>query len=331
MTDEVEVEAGLLRRLRPPVAGPEDAFVVEERNTLMAFIAETTHAEVDPAPLRQRARPRRRWLLPVVVLASATGVGAGWAILRPDPQTSTAVACGDAIISSTTGDPIADCAARWRRDNGTEPPQLVAYVGPGGGILVIPATQEPPTGSSPLAPSFRQEAAIIELRAELADVSRGLKSHCFREADARRLVQQQLQRLGLADWTIRTRPAERSAPERCPAGGPTYSAAALNPDEKQVLLLPNEGGGPPPRDLPFVKLAQWLTQELVEGPNARCLPVEEAATLAREQAARLGLRESIGEVVFNIVPATDSSRPTCARATTVVGGATQVTIRAAAR
>lgn len=327
MTEEAEVE--LLRRLRPPVAGPDSAFVAEERNALMAHIVKTA-PEVPTTPAAHAPRRRSRWILPVVVFASATTAAAGWAVLRPDPKTSTAVACGNSIIASSTGDPIADCSALWRRENGSEPPPLVAYLGPGGGIHVLPAAQKPPEGFSALVPSFRQDAAIIELRAELADVSRGLPSACFGETEARQLVEAQLRRLGLADWSITTRPAEHPPARSCATGGPNYATAALNPEQKRVLLIPNLDG-PPPQDLPFVKLSRWLTEEFVEGSRSRCVPVDEALDLAREQATRLGLREETGHIVFTVVPSAEPAAPTCARPTTVVGGTTQVTIRAVPR
>jgi hypothetical protein len=327
MTDEAEVE--LLRRLRPQVTGPDSAFVARERSALMAHIVRTA-PELPTTPVAQAPRRRPRWFLPVVVLASATTAAAGWAVLRPDPKTSTAVACGDSIIASSTGDPVADCSVLWRRENGSEPPPLVAYLGPGGGVHVLPAAQEPPEGFSALAPSFRQEAAIIELRAELADVSRGLPSACFGETEARELVEAQLRRLGLADWSITTRPAEQPPARACATGGPNYATAALDPGHKRVLLIPNLGA-PPPQDLPFMKLSRWLTEEFVEGPRRRCVAVDEALDLARKQATQLGLREEAGHIVFTIVPSAEAAGPTCARPTTVVGGTTKVAIRAVAR
>jgi hypothetical protein len=94
-----------------------------------------------------------------------------------------------------------------------------------------------------------------------------------------------------------------------------------------VLLIPNLGG-PLPQDLPSVKLSRWLTEEFVEGPRRRCVPVDEALDLAREQATRFGLREETGHIVFTVVPSAKPAAPVCARPTTVVGGTTQVTIRA---
>lgn len=341
MTDELEP----LRQLRPPTAGPHPALVDGERNALMALITETGRPARPPTPPDHRRRRRRqRWLAPVLIVASGATAAAGWAVLRSDPKTSTAVACGDSIVGSSTGDPVADCAALWRRQKGTEPPVLVAYEGPGGGIHVLPEGETPPPGSKPLARSFRQETSIIELEAELGDVGRGLGSTCYSEADARGLVATQLRRLGLADWTITAR-TEAPGPvmtvpsagggepegEPCPADGTTYMSV-IRPDTQEVELIAYYSRIPSDEH-PFVELARALTRLLVDGPEARCVPVDEAAALARREAARLGMDElsgESGEVVFHVIPPADPNVPTCARPTTVVGGSVEVTLRAVA-
>jgi hypothetical protein len=282
-----------------------------------------------PSPVRPPDR-RRRWLVPVVVAASVATAAAGWAVLRPDAETTTAVACGDSIIPSSTGDPVADCAALWRREKGTEPPPLVAYVTSGGGVQVLPAGEEPPEGSEPLDPSFRQDASIIELEAELGDVSRGLPSGCLSEAEARRITSAQLRRLGFTGWTVTVRPVDAEAVTggSCPPA--SYTTAIIHAERQQVELVAGLGG-PPPQDLPVVELARRLTRQLVEGPEARCLTVDEAAALARREATSLSLSEAKREVVFHVVPPADPAQPTCARVTTVVGGTAEVTMRAVPR
>jgi hypothetical protein len=315
VTDEIDV----LRRLRPSADEPHPALVAEERDRLMVLIARE----------RTKGRRRHRSLVAALVVASAATAAAGWAVLRPDPETTTSMACGDSIIPSATGDPVADCAAVWRRENGTEPPPLVAYLGPGGGVHVLPAGEEPPAGYTPLEPAFRQDASLIELAAELADVSRGLPSRCFSEAEARTVVHAQLRRLGLSGWTVVNRPVDGAAVRgTCPP--PSYTTAIVHPERQQVELVAGLGG-PPPEGLPVVELARRLTRQVVEGPDARCLSVDEAADLARREAVGLGLSEAQREVVFHVVPPTDPDQPACARVTTVVGGTAEVTIRSAAR
>jgi hypothetical protein len=318
-------ELDVLRRLRPPTEEPDPALVADERNRLMALITRARPTDAEPD---RRLRRRRRSLVAVLVAASAATAAAGWAVLQPESET-TAVACGDSIVSSSTGDPVADCAALWRREKGTEPPPLLAYVGPGGGVHVLPAGEEPREGFTPLDPSFRQDASVIELEAELADVSRGLPSACYSEAEARRIVQAQLQRLGLAEWSVEARPVdfEGLVGGSCPPAA--YTLAIVHPDRETVELVAGIGGSPP-RELPVVELAHRLTRQLVEGPEARCVTVEEAAAVARREAASLGLSEAAREVVLHVVTPTDPA-PTCARATTVVAGTAEVTVRAVPR
>ncbi len=361
MSDEFE----LLRRLRPPTAGPDPALVADERNALMALITEAPRPLPQPIPPDgdRRRRRRQRWLAPVVLVVSGATAAAGWAVFRPDPRTLTSVSCGDSTIGSSTGDPVADCAALWRREKGTEPPALVAYEGPGGGIWVLPEGEEPPAGSKPLHQSFRQETAIIELQDELGDVARGLRSACHSEADARRLVTTQLERLGLTGWKITVRAAEPAIPPRsnrvspaqpasttptgealgssttdssdptrelCPTGQPAFMSWTVRPDKQAVELVPRPGG-PFSDGVPFVELARSLTRQLVDGADARCLSVDEALAVARQEAVRLGFDENAHEVVFNVVPPTDPAAATCARPTTGVGGTVVVTLRAVPR
>ena len=360
MSDEFE----LLRRLRPPTAGPDPALVADERKALMALITEAPRPLPQPIPPDgdRRRRRRPRWLAPTVLVISGATVAAGWAVFRPESRTLTSVSCGDSTIGSSTGDPVADCAALWRREKGTEPPALVAYEGPGGGIWVLPVGEKPPAGSKPLGQAFRQETSIIELEDELGDVARGLQSACRTEADARRLVTTQLERLGLAGWRVTVRAAEPEIPRRsdrvpaaqpasttptgealgfsptassdpatepCPSGQPAFRGI-IRADQKKVELAPRPDG-PFSEAVPFVQLARSLSRQLIDGADARCLSPEEALAVARHEAARLGLEENAREIVFHIVPPSDPAAATCARPTTGVGGRVEVTLRAAPR
>lgn len=326
MTDEIE----LLRSMRPSPAEPDRVFVANERNALMAAIADARPTSVgDRPPPPGRRRRRSRWLIPVLVAASSATAAAGWAVLRPDPTTTTSVSCSDSVIDSSSGDPVADCAALWERERGAPAPPLAAYVGPGGGVLVIPVGENPPEGSAPLAAGFRQEAALIELESELGDVSRGLASRCMDESEARALTTRQLQRLALTDWTITVRAVEGPTPELCGSAGTTY-LAIVDPGTRGLELVANLQGLAP-AEAPYTKLAHRLTDLLVEGAEARCLPVEQAADLARQEATRLGFSEEQNGIVFHEVPPTDPNTPTCARPTTTVAGTVEVTIRAVLR
>lgn len=335
MTDEIE----LLRSMRPPTADPDPAFVANERNALMAVMSDATPRAVDRSPSPSRRRRRQRWLLPVAVVASGATAAAGWAALRSDPTTTTSVSCGTTVIDARAGDPVADCAALWLREHGTAAPPLVAYVGTGGGVLVVPEGQDPGKGFTPLARSFRQDTALIELEGELGDVSRGLAAGCLGESEAKGLVTGQFQRLGLSDWSITVRTVDPGAvvrdpdgrtvePKPCPSGAARYGDVVVS-ENKQVELIPNLSSELPPG--PSTTLARRLTDQLVEGPDARCLPVDQAAELARQEATRLGFSEVGNGIIFRLVAPTDADVATCARPTTTVAGTVEVTIRAVPR
>lgn len=292
-----------------------------------------------PSP---RPRPRyRRWLVPAVVVVAGSTAAAGWTALRPDPKTTTAVTCRDSVVNASSGDPVADCTELWRREHGTEAPPLVAWVSGGGGIKVIPEGQDPGKGFKALARSFRQDTAMIELDRELGDVSRALAAGCRSEADARALVDTQLARLGMSGWTTTVRAPDPGAvvrdvrgravdePPPCPAGATVYTQID-HPEDHQIELAPGLHALQP-EGAPYTTLAHRLTELLVEGPEARCLPVDQAADIARQEASRLGFSEVDRGIVFHIVAATDPKVATCARPTTDVAGTVEVTVRAVPR
>ena len=127
-------------------------------------------------------------------------------------------------------------------------------------------------------------------------------------------------------------PPDSSDPvtERCPSGQPAFMSWTVRPDKQEVELAPRPGG-PFSDAVPFVQLARSLSRQLIEGADARCLSVDEALAVARQEAVRLGLEENAREIVFHIVPPSDPAALTCARPTTGVGGTVEVTLRAAPR
>ena len=107
-------------------------------------------------------------------------------------------------MPSASGDPVLDCASRWREAFGTAAPPLVVYAGARGGILVLPASEPAPAGAVRLQRGFHQDAAVLQLSHELDDVARGVfpAGGCRSAAGARRLVDAQMARLGLTGWTV---------------------------------------------------------------------------------------------------------------------------------
>lgn len=304
MTDELDH----IRDLRPSVSPPSRQLVETERNRLMSIIdRETQHEPSVPT------RRKKRWLVPGVAVAVLATAAAGYALTR-DVGTTTEVSCPDGIVDAVTGDPVADCASLWRQQNGTEPPPLVAYDNQLGSISVVPADAPVPSDWTPLETGVIQDPRLIELDAALADYGDGLNARCYTPADAQPLAEAALQRLGLADWSVRI------DPERLGGDG-TCAVHVLDPDAKTVVLFGLEMA-PPPADAPFARLASIVQEEI----DHQCLKLQEAVDAVRRIAADLGIDEPAGELIIHSVP--DASA-TCSRTDVNVGGRIEVTVRGA--
>lgn len=304
MTDELDH----IRDLRPSVSPPSRQLVETERNRLMSIIdRETQHEPSVPTPRK------KRWLVPGAAVAVLATAAAGYALTR-DVGTTTEVSCPDGIVDAVTGDPVADCASLWRQQKGTEPPPLVAYDNQRGGIEVVPADAAVPSDWAPLDAGVTQDPRLIELDAALADYGDGLNAECYTPAAARPLAEAALQRLGLADWSVRI------DPERLGGDG-TCAVHVLDPDAKTVVLFGLEMA-PPPADAPFARLASRVQEEI----DDQCLTLQEAVDAVRRIAADLGIDEPAGELIIHSVP--DASA-TCSRTDVNVGGSIEVTVRGA--
>lgn len=302
MTDELDH----VRDLRPSVSPPSRQLVETERNRLMTIIdREARHEPIVSTPRK------RRWLVPLAVVAVLATAAAGYAVTR-DVGTTTEVSCPDGIVDAVTGDPVADCASLWRQQNGTEPPPLVAYDNQRGGIEVVPADASVPRDWTPLDAGVTQDPRLIELDAALADYGDGLNAECYTPATAQPLAQTALQRLGLAGWSVHIDPDRRG-------GDGTCATHVLDHDAKAVVLFGLEMAPPPP-DAPFVRLASTVQQEI----DDQCLTLQEAVGSVRRIAADLGIDETAGELIIHSVR--DGSA-TCSRTDVNVGGRIEVTVR----
>ena len=302
MADELH----LVTELRPQVAAPDPVLLTRERDALMTFIAD------GPAVHRPR-----RWLLAAAILLTAL-VGAaagGWALTRGTEET-TEVGCAldrnldsIAVIDASSGDPVADCAAEWRRRHGSAAPPLVAYDNAHGGVQVVPKGLSVPSEWRLLPEGFRQDARLVELDAALGDLGSGLNASCLTLPAARALAVAELARLRLDSWSV--------ASERGRADGArTCTQHYLDRERRRVVLIPLPGAPRP--DAPYAILAR----RLAAATKSDCLTVESALTRARAEASALGLDKPAGATVFHVVYGTG-----CARVTVNVGGRVEVTIR----
>ena len=297
-----------LRRLSP-VSNSEAAAVFGAGGE--ELLAELMHLPYGRGARPRRLAPRRRLVLALAVLAvAATASAATWAALRGGPaQETTSVQClignSDAVIPSTSGDPAQDCALDYQREFGKSAPQLAAYDNGLGGVTVIPRSQKPQAGWTPLQ---SQDVALIELQDSLDDYIAGLNSSCLDENAATRLAQAKLAEVGFAGWTV----ALRSGTGACLAGN------VVDPATKTVTLIPTSLASGQ-AEVTFQKLADKL-RPLTQS----CESLPAAVSSVRAAASSLGLSESARTYELNAVR--DSSLR-CASIYETVGGTIFLTVR----
>lgn len=308
-----------VRDLAPPV-GAQPELLERVRNDLMATITQPPQPDAASTP----RRTRRRWAIPIAAAAVLTTAAGGWAILH-NSSDSTRVQCPDnSVIDAVTGDPVLDCANEWRRNNETEPPPMVAYENGRGGVVVLRESDAVPDGYTALDRGPFQNTALIELEAALRDVGTGLESSCYDHVAATEITRRELDRLGLAEWTVTV------DDDRRPDGAATCAYFIVDADLQQVQLIGLPGANAPD---PYRNYAAALDEQL----SASCVGLEEAAELVRTLAAdtdivvdgtRIDFTEQAGVLFIHIVEDPDAS---CTRADVNVGGRVEVTLRGPAQ
>jgi hypothetical protein len=274
-----------------------------------------------PSHARGLRRPHatgRHLRLPVIVGVSLVLAGAaiGWALTTTSARDTVSVQCeiegSDTIIPSITGDPVADCAAQWRRDTDRNPPPLVAYDNGHGGITVAPAGQAPLPGARPLPGGATQNVSIVEVQQSLDDFVRGLNSGCFDNRTASEMTTRILARFGMEDWTVRSVPStdvsSSSAAPAAPQG--CVGAAILDPAIRTVVL--RALGGTMRPGAPYERLAERLRSVAEE-----CMPLDATAKRVRSIADELGLSEAAHEYQLTEIPENDAP---CTTVNETVGG-----------
>jgi hypothetical protein len=258
---------------------------------------------LSPRPARpSRRRVRRPFVLAVAVLVAIGFATVAWAITRGGAQETTSIDCViagvDTGIDATSGNPAADCAAEWRREQGTPAPPLIAYANSEGGVTVLPSSEKPPTGWRTLR---SQDVALIELQESLDDYLNGLNSTCYTSSQATAFTRQQLDRLGFGGWTVTVRSIQASASSSSPTAtveagsgtrpAPTMSAAGpictgselVDPTTTTVTLVSGPTGNPP---------SDWLPGRLamsLRPLTKTCLSLPAMTSAVEQKASRLGL------------------------------------------
>ncbi|GGK81932.1 hypothetical protein [Mangrovihabitans endophyticus] len=267
------------------------------------------------APRAKRPRMTRGLVAVFAGVAVAAAGGAAWAGLTGSGDGGPANGCHIAdgsisVVKPITGDPVADCAAEWKRETGADAPPLVAYDNGHGGTDVVTAGTLPDKGWTRLEPGVSQDPTLIELDAALDDRIDGLRSDCLPLAVARTATERELSRLGLHDWSVTT---ERGAAD----GTDTCTYYSLDAVTRRVVLVPVEHGTTSV-DPALASLARALREHLRDS----CDPLETAADYAREAAARAGV-EPAALVVSEITDA----KAACTRAEMRVDGRAEVILR----
>ena len=270
--------------------------------------------------LRHPPAAGRRVRLPVFVGVTLVLAGSaiGWAITTTSARDTVSVQClsagGDTIIPAVTGDPVADCAAQWRRDTGSEPPPLVAYDNGHGGITVAPADRPALPAASPLPDPATQNVAIVQAQRSLDDLVGGLNSGCFDNPTAVEMTTGILARFGMQDWTVEPAPPadlSGSSKERC------VDTAILDPATRTVSL--RALGGAMPADAPYSKLAAGLRSLSVE-----CMPLDAMTGRVGSILDELGISEARNEVQLTEIREHDAP---CTTVTETVGGSIFLVLR----
>jgi hypothetical protein len=302
--DEIDV----IKRLSADVPDPD----LDARRRIAAPLLDLIGAA--PARRLRASRP-----VTVLVVAAAIGIAGGaiaWALSNGSGRDTTSVQCliggNDTIIPATTGDPVQDCAAHWRRRTGSNPPELVAYDNGLGGITVMPADQAPLPRATALPAGEAQNVSLIALQQSLDDYISGLRSGCYDSATATAMTQQALARFGLTGWSITLETEAEGAAERC------INIAAVDPAARTVELQGSPGGRPS-SDAEYVQLAAKL-----RAVAERCMPLEVAAREVRSAADSLGLSEAGSGYELTEVPDNDAE---CTTIVENVGGTIFLIIR----
>ena len=260
---------------------------------------------------RSRRLPRRSLVIAVAALVVAAATGAGWALTHGSARNTTSVDCVvqgvDSIVDATSGNPAADCAVVWQGVVGSPAPPLSAYDNGLGGVAVIPSSQTPPAGWTPIV---SQNVALIELQESLDDNIAGLASACFSSDAATTFVQWQFDRLGFAQWRVDVRSSDGAC-----YGGFTEPAA-----KTVVLAAGGDQAG----------AATWPPHELAASLRPltqQCLSLPAMKSAVEQRAASIGMSQTVENDTNYELKATEDNTMTCATVYETAGGTTDVTIR----
>ncbi|HEV2809909.1 MAG TPA: hypothetical protein VGV93_05875 [Acidimicrobiales bacterium] len=238
----------LLRKANPVDLGrlPRVSESARAQALLEEIIATRAHT-----PIRFRPRQRRRWIGPGAVGATLVLAAAGYAITQSDATQPLNIGCyEEANLQSATFVVAADgrpptevCAEMWPDGAGSPAPELVACVLESGAVGVFPGTGDQTCnrlGLATLVDEYPSDANrdVLVLREALVD--RFKEEPCLERDAAHRVVQEELDDLGLSDWRIEDGAgiAGEGFSSARPCAGLAFDAPA-----KTVTLVPEASPG----------------------------------------------------------------------------------------
>lgn len=322
MTDDPIELVGVLA----PMTTPDDRVLERVRSTLMESI-EPTYSVDPPA--------RRRRFIPIAAIAAVLALSGGtaWAVANRGSSADTLnLSCpspagphsaqvdpdAHTIVHTVSGDPVADCAATWRKMTTAAPPAMTAYDNGHGGVVVLPAAATPPATYRRLAAGKYQQANAATLQRELDDVATGVQAQCYDYAEAKTRTEKILETLGMRDWTI-----EQGHPGRVADGTHNCAAAGVDPAGHRVMIVGAGGLGNDPLK-PFA-------EDVHDVVERSCISTDEAVTVINSLAAHTVVRNGDTTVELgapHVVDITtlDDPNASCTSVTVTVGGNVAVTL-----
>jgi hypothetical protein len=238
---------------------------------------------------------------------TAFGLGCGALTTKEDFDRTQDVGGGTSV---STWDPIADCAAEYRRFGKVVPTSLKAYYPGHPTIKVIPAGWTPPSTWRLLPRTFVLDARRLELRQRLEDMVDAPTRYgsCATLDQVESFAQAQQRALGLHYLVKRLSRSEAQARSGNNIEGSTICAAAFVDDHGRDLIevaeveMPSDLFGPP---TPLSNVADRLRAQISDA----CVGLADAERLAR----RALTKPRFPNRDIRVVPIRDESR----RCTTV--------------
>ncbi|MBD8079857.1 hypothetical protein [Cellulosimicrobium arenosum] len=275
-------------------------------------------------PRRHAGRVGRRGAVAIGLAAVLTGGGVAYAAIHAfrgaDGEGVSCVSAWDADDGGEhvdaagpwlTGDPYADCATLLA-EQGLPPiddPVAFAYDGQ---TFVAPADQVP-DGVERLEGSSAVAGAVVELQSSATDLVDGGRSGCRTLAEGVAWAEDEVDRLGLQDWTV-------TAPELSPGEGATAdpglpcSYVEVHVGDRTVVVTSSDDPAEALASPEIDPVVAALRQQVAD----RCVTLDEARAVVDDVLTSI-------DDEFPTTSVTDESAR-CARVDLAVGGSVQATV-----